>query len=443
MPVLRQMDKMRPIIEVENVSKEYGIGGPKEAYGSLREAITRAARSPVNRLRKGRDGHTDQTFLALDDVSLTVEQGDRLGIIGNNGAGKTTLLKILSRVTWPTKGRVQLFGRVGSLLEVGTGFHPELTGRENIYLNGAVLGMKRQEIANNFDAIIDFAEIGKFLDVPVKRYSSGMYTRLAFSVAAHLEPEILLVDEVLAVGDARFQRKCLGKLSDVSKHGRTVIFVSHNMTAVQNLCTRGAWLHQGRIVKEGAPSEVVSGYLKSISKARQEVIWDDILTAPGNDRVRIHRACVRPQGVADELTVETPLVIEFEFWNLQPNAHLNLSLVLFNEQDLPVFSSGPTHERVWHGRPFPVGRFRSACYVPGNLLNDGYHRVQLIVIRDQSVPIFIYDNALVFEVWDTPQYRGPGHEKVIGIIRPRLEWQTEMIEAGTSSMAEEALLEPK
>jgi len=433
---------MRPIIEVEKISKEYRIGASTAAYATLRESLTSVATSAFNRLRGGRRD-SNQTVWALNDVSLAVVPGERLGIVGYNGAGKTTLLKILSRVTWPTKGRVHLFGRVGSLLEVGTGFHPELTGRENIYLNGAILGMGRQEIANNFDEIIEFAEIEKFLDVPVKRYSSGMYTRLAFSVAAHLQPEILLVDEVLAVGDARFQRKCLGKLSDVSKHGRTVLFVSHNMTAVQNLCSRAAWLHQGKIVKEGAPSEVVSSYLKSASQTRQESVWDDISTAPGNDRVRLRRAAVRPQGLADELTVETPFVIEFEFWNLQPNAQLNLSLVLFNEQDLPVFSSGPTHERVWHGRPFPVGRFRSACYVPGNLLNDGYHRVQLWVIRDQSVPIFIYDDALVFEVYESPENRGPGHEKVVGVVRPRLEWETELIEAGTGATSEELMPEPR
>jgi lipopolysaccharide transport system ATP-binding protein len=421
---------MKPIIRVENLGKQYRIGGPQAAYSTLRESLAGAIRSPLKRiLRGGRS--TDETFWALSDVNFEVAPGEVIGIIGRNGAGKSTLLKVLSRITEPTTGRIELYGRVASLLEVGTGFHPELTGRENVYLNGAILGMRRTEIESKFDEIVAFAELEKFLDTPVKRYSSGMYMRLAFAVASHLEPEILVVDEVLAVGDAQFQKKCLGKMSDVSKQGRTVLFVSHNMTAVQSLCRRAAWLQQGRIVDEGAVSDVVSNYLKTASQAAQEQIWDDIETAPGNEQVRIRRASVRPltEKPDTEITISTPFVIEFEFWNLQPDAYLNLSLVLYNEAEVAVFNTGPTNEPNWHGRPFPVGLFRSSCFVPGNLLNDGAHRVQLFVIRDQSAAVFIYDEVLVFDVRDSLAGRGPWHGKVIGAVRPQLEWRTELVEA--------------
>src|SRR6185436_19287237 len=228
---------MKPIIRVENLSKQYTIGAKTEPYATLRESIVRAARKPIDMVR--RNGKAENTkFWALKDVNFDVMPGEVVGIIGRNGAGKSTLLKVLSRITEPTTGRVELYGRVGSLLEVGTGFHPELTGRENIFMNGAILGMRRRDIARQFDPIVEFAEVEKFIDTPVKRYSSGMYVRLAFAVAAHLEPEILVIDEVLAVGDAAFQKKCLGRMRDVASTGRTVIFVSHNMAAVSSLCTK-------------------------------------------------------------------------------------------------------------------------------------------------------------------------------------------------------------
>ncbi len=253
-----------PVIRVENLGKQYQIGALGTRHTNFREALAGMVSSPLRRLRRlaGR-AHESERFWALKDLSFDVQQGEVVGIIGRNGAGKSTLLKILSQITEPTEGRVELIGRVGSLLEVGTGFHPELTGRENVYLNGAILGMSRREIARQFDEIVAFAEIEKFLDTPVKRYSSGMYMRLAFAVAAHLEPEILIVDEVLAVGDAAFQKKCLGKMSDVAHHGRTVLFVSHNMAAVQNLCTRCLLLDQGAIVADTDPTTATSKYLES------------------------------------------------------------------------------------------------------------------------------------------------------------------------------------
>jgi lipopolysaccharide transport system ATP-binding protein len=275
---------MKPVIQVENVAKLYRIGlGPKADYRTLRESIYDAAAKPVrglvNRIR-GRKceeaGEIEDEVWALKDISFDVKPGEVLGVVGRNGAGKSTLLKILSRITPPTQGRIEMRGRVGSLLEVGTGFHPELTGRENVYLNGAILGMSRREINGKFDEIAAFAEIDRYLDTPVKRYSSGMYMRLAFAVASHLEPEILIVDEVLAVGDAQFQKKCLGRMNQVSREGRTVLFVSHNMSAIKSLCTRGILVDAGRIAFQGNTDEIVNRYLDSAASiARSGIIPED------------------------------------------------------------------------------------------------------------------------------------------------------------------------
>ena len=256
---------MKPVIKVQNLSKLYQLGGRSDPYQTFRETISQTVRAPLNALRRGRNGE-EKTIWALDDVSFEVQPGEVVGIIGRNGAGKSTLLKVLSRITEPTRGRVDLWGRVGSLLEVGTGFHPELTGRENIFLNGAILGMKRSEIERKFDEIVAFAEVEKFIDTPVKRYSSGMFLRLAFAVAAHLEPEVLVVDEVLAVGDASFQKKCLGKMSDVANAGRTVLFVSHNMGAIQGLCGRAIWLSGGKIVGQGEANQIVAEYMEMVGQ---------------------------------------------------------------------------------------------------------------------------------------------------------------------------------
>ena len=419
----------KAIVRVENVSKQYRIAANRGPYSTLREAVTRAALAPVKHLT--RNGSSKfETIWALNGINFEVAAGEILGIIGRNGAGKSTLLKILSRITEPTTGRVELFGRIGSLLEVGTGFHPELTGRENIYLNGAVLGMKRTEIAGRFDEIVAFAEMEKFLDTPVKHYSSGMYMRLAFAVAAHLDPEILLMDEVLAVGDAAFQAKCLGKMGSVASEGRTVLFVSHNLVAVQNLCKRVIWLNEGRIREQGPTREVVSSYLAAASSSvAMERIWNDPATAPGNEKVRIRsvRARTTDGSASDVITVQTPFVLEFEYWNLEPDAHLNLSLHLYNQQGVTVLNSIPMDEPDWHGRAFPVGLFRSACHIPGNLLNDGLHRVALLVVKDQGTIILSLDDALVFSVRDVER-RGDWHGKWEGAVRPNLVWSTEYID---------------
>ena len=277
------------VIRVENLSKKYIIGHQKqERYTSFRDVLSNGAKSLWQGLTSDRKANSDdlsEEFWALKDVSFEIKQGDRVGIIGRNGAGKSTLLKILSRITEPTSGKISIKGRVASLLEVGTGFHPELTGRENIYLNGAILGMDRSEIKKKFDEIVAFAEVEKFLDTPVKRYSSGMYVRLAFAVAAHLEPEILIVDEVLAVGDAQFQKKCLGKMEDVGKEGRTLLFVSHQMAALQNLCQRSIWLDQGQALSDDTTQEVVSKYI-NCSTGLSRISLRDRKDRKGDGKIR-------------------------------------------------------------------------------------------------------------------------------------------------------------
>ena len=418
---------MKPIIRVENISKQYRLGLRQEGYVTLREAVAGALREPLKRLRRNGRNRTE-TVWALKDVSFEVFPGEVIGIIGRNGAGKSTLLKILSRITEPTTGRSEIYGRVGSLLEVGTGFHAELTGRENIFLNGAVLGMKRREIAQKFDEIVDFAEIDRFLDTPVKHYSSGMYMRLAFAVAAHLEPEILLVDEVLAVGDAEFQAKCLGKMGAVASEGRTVLFVSHNMNAVQSLCKSVIWLQAGKIQEKGPKDRVIKNYLSQVSTLSTETVWNDPGDAPGNERVRIHRVRARAMGESsDHITVDTPIALEFEYWNLKPNTRLNLSLHVYNEHGVRIFNTIPSREPVWHGKPFPAGLFRSTCYIPGGLLNDGMHSVQLFVIENQGVIVFCLDDAIAFNVHDAVERRGDWHGKWEGAVRPDLDWKTEYI----------------
>jgi lipopolysaccharide transport system ATP-binding protein len=423
---------MKPIVRVENLSKQYRIGAQETSYGTLRESIVDALRTPLDRLQGKNGKRAAETIWALKGVSFDVTPGEVVGVIGRNGAGKSTLLKVLSRITEPTTGRVELYGRVASLLEVGTGFHPELTGRENIYLNGAILGMRKAEIERKFDEIVAFAELEKFLDTPVKRYSSGMYMRLAFAVSSHLEPEILIVDEVLAVGDANFQKKCLGKLGEVASEGRTVLFVSHNMLAVQSLCTRVFWMDKGEIRDEGPAKHVVAQYLKNSLTARAEQTWEEIETAPGNEQVRIRRVSVFPaEGLpSDLISVKTPVIMEFEYWNLRPDAYLNLSVIVSSKEGNPIFNTGSGGEPVWDSKPFPVGLFRSRFHIPGDLLNDGTHRVHLYVVKDQSVVIFGIEDILVFDVEETSERSG-WYGKWVGAVRPSLAWQTELLTEST------------
>ena len=381
-------------------------------------------RAPFRRLRSGADKNLE--LWALKDVSLEVRRGEVLGIIGRNGSGKSTLLKILSRVTKPTEGQAEIRGRVGTLLEVGAGFHSELTGRENIYLNGSILGMRRSEISRKFEEIVEFAECGRLLDTPMKHYSSGMYVRLGFAVAAHLETEILLVDEVLAVGDAGFQKKCLGKIGDAAHDGRTVLFVSHNLLAIDSLCTRAICLHDGKAVMEGPPGVVTSRYLKNWLPAFKEVVYHDIESAPGNELIRLHRARVRPQHgeIHDQITVRTPFAVEFEYWKFTANTSLDLGVEVFNEYGINVFTTGKLG-----APPEPAGLLRSSFLVPADLMNNGTYRIHLIVFLGGSIALIDWEDIVTFEVHDAAsELRGAYHDFWPGTVRPNLEWNTKLIE---------------
>jgi len=335
----------QPIISVHNLGKSYRIGLKEEKYPTFRDAIVGAVKAPIRRFQKLREhGSNDaDTFWALRGVSFEVQRGEVIGIIGRNGAGKSTLLKILSRITEPTEGEARLRGRVASLLEVGTGFHPELTGRENIYLNGAILGMKKAEIDRKFDEIVAFSEVEKFLDTPVKRYSSGMYVRLAFAVAAHLEPEILIVDEVLAVGDAQFQKKCLGKMQDVaSGEGRTVLFVSHNMAAVRALCRKSLMLQEGMIANSGATEQIVSDYLNSLDSSESSQL-PGFESRSGAGKVRITEVRMIP-AEGNAIACGKPLRIEFHLSS--PAKQLRMVFALYDDYgslvaDFDTGSTGP------------------------------------------------------------------------------------------------------
>lgn len=422
-------------IRAEGLGKKYRIAEVEErAPDTLRDVLARKARRFVRRLGKPFRGATprrdEETLWALRDLDFEVPRGQVLGVVGPNGAGKSTLLKLLSRITEPTTGEVAIRGRVGSLLEVGTGFHTELSGRENIYLNGAILGMTRREIDEKFEEIVEFAGIRRFLDTPVKRYSSGMYLRLGFSVAAHLEPEILLVDEVLAVGDAQFQKKCLGKMGSVARAGRTVVFVSHNLVAVESMCDRVIWLERGRIQQSGAPKPVITDYLRAHVSAQTERRWEGPEGAPGSDSVRLRAARVRPADgtPADPVDVRTPIRLEFEYWNLRPGIRLNLSVHVYNEQGVLLFNAGP-HEEP---EPRPAGLYRDVCAIPKDLLNDGTHRIELMVVEDLTRVLSKHPDLLTFDVRDTTELRGGWHGEWAGAVRPILEWTVERMKDGVT-----------
>jgi lipopolysaccharide transport system ATP-binding protein len=426
-------------IRAEGLSKTYPLGllRPNLSLKSaLAEAVTARLR-PVgaaitNTLAADRSPpSSDELVHALRSVSMEVHRGEVLGIIGRNGAGKSTLLKILTRITAPTEGWAEIHGRVGALIGVGTGFHPDLTGRENVYLNGAVLGMKKAEIDRRFDEIVSFAEIDRFLDTPVKRYSSGMYMRLAFAVAAHMEPEILLVDEVLAVGDAAFQRKCIGKMEGIARESRAILFVSHNMSAVQSLCDRVIWLDEGRVVAEGDPRNVIGQYLQNALVPLTENSWDDPSEAPGSAGVRLRRVCIRPvHGSAqDPITLETPFVVEIEYWNMQAGARFHLALNVINEEGLLIFKTAAAMRAEALSGPLPVGLFRDVCRVPAHFLNAGVHRIELLVARDHVNVEFRKEDIVVFEVLESETPR-PWQGNWRGAVRPMLAWSTEQVMDG-------------
>lgn len=424
-------------IRADNLAKLYRIGSsPQAKYATLRDRIATALSAPLKRFtalaRAGRDEEFEHIW-ALKDVSFEVRCGEVVGIIGYNGAGKSTLLKILSRITEPTRGLATIHGRVGSLLEVGTGFHPELTGRENVYLNGAILGMRKTEIERKFDEIVMFAEIEKFIDTPVKFYSSGMYVRLAFAVAAHLEPDILVIDEVLAVGDARFQKKCLNKMQDVGAQGRTVLFVSHNMSTITRLCERTILLGDGHVMDDGPSYRVVSTYLSAGRGVTAQREWPEPETAPGGEVARLRAVRVRLQNgeVSEGVDIREPVAIETEYEVLQPGCELLLHHHFVNEEGLRLFTALDLDPQ-WRKKPRPSGYYVSTAWVPGNLLSEGtlYVHPCMNIIGKMGVEAeqFSVSEAVAFQVIDSldgDSARGDWVGRLGGVVRPMLKWETQ------------------
>jgi lipopolysaccharide transport system ATP-binding protein len=429
------------VISVENVSKRYLVGhqsAGRHSYTALRDVLARNAREFGRKavdMMKGRqvvEGDEVEEFWALKNVNFEVKQGEVLGIIGRNGAGKSTLLKILSRITEPTEGRIVLNGRVASLLEVGTGFHPELTGRENIFLNGAILGMTRREIRKKFDEIVEFAEVERFLDTPVKRYSSGMYVRLAFAVAAHLEPEILIIDEVLAVGDAEFQKKCLGKMSEVAGGGRTVLFVSHNMGAVRALCSRAIVMAKGQVIASGPAGHAIEAYLQASTSHPTdgaEWRWEES-NAPGNDDLKVASvALTRSNGQpAFDVNADEAIQLHVQYEQRKLIRGVRISMQLVTQLGEVAFTTSDHSSRI--SETSLPGVYVSTCRIPDRLLNVGRYTIRLSI----DVP-----GAYVVQDWvDIGSFIVVGHHNGgstfpdaiwAGVVSPQCDWAVKPIKA--------------
>ena len=410
-------------IKVENLGKQYVIGKEKTNQ-PFSSQLKQWLKNPFARREK------PPTFWAVNDISFDVAPGEVVGIIGNNGAGKSTLLKMLSHITEPTCGRAVINGRVGSLLEVGTGFHPELTGRENIYLNGAILGMPSSEIAAKFDEIVDFAEIGPFLDTPVKRYSSGMYVRLAFAVAANLDSSVLIVDEVLAVGDVRFQRKCLGKMDSIAEGGRTVLFVSHNLPAVRSLCHRVILMESGKIKLDGETQSVIRQYLEEETCSAAVKTWKDH-KRPGNVSCRINRIrLLDARGMeSNTLNISEGGSLDIDFDVTEERAQVGFSIDLFDVEGNSIFSSISNQEPHYYGKQMAIGRYQSTCRIPGDLLNNGSFYLSLSGFSANWTDGFKLDQMLHIQAVDDGVLKGDYSGGFSGSTRPRLEWTTEKANA--------------
>ena len=442
------------VIRVEGLGKKYSLHHEtNEQYKALRDVIARQARAAGRllnpftlawQLRNAkRDSaqlraESEEEFWALRDLNFEIRRGERVGIVGRNGAGKSTLLKILSRITEPTTGRVEIRGRVASLLEVGTGFHPELTGRENIFLNGAILGMTHREIRSKFDEVVDFAEVEKFLDTPVKRYSSGMYVRLAFAVAAHLEPEILVVDEVLAVGDANFQKKCLGKMQDVAdSEGRTVLFVSHNMAAVKQLCNHAIVLKDGMIKAIGEPLRIIDDYLAAYSRSALVAEWSDLQEMPGDDTFRISRIEIYDhENPGSEIRIDRPIEVAIHYRLIRPlkitTTSIQSSIHLKTPEGVVIFATGCS----WDPKvdpslfsPGASGEFTDKCLIPANFLNDTSYTVDAFLLNNNTNLHAIVREAVAFTAEEGKRAAefGDFTGSIIGLVRPSLKWTTEQL----------------
>ncbi len=421
-------------LRVENLGKRYRLG-QRQRYLALRDSLAQAMQIPVRALGSLLNGRSKENGLASDnyiwalkDVSFEVKLGESIGIIGRNGAGKSTLLKILSRITEPTEGYAEIHGRVGSLLEVGTGFHPELTGRENIYLNGAILGMKKAEIDRKFDEIVDFAEIDKFIDTPAKHYSSGMYMRLAFAVAAHLEPEVLVVDEVLAVGDSVFQKKSLGKMDEVTKEGRTVLFVSHQMAAVTRLCRQVIWIEAGQIRMWGPTEQVVTEYLTGWANREGEYRWEDGFANPGEIAFRLQGVCIRNEygEITSKTDIRKPFWIELRYSLLEPLPFARVGVLIKTAQGFSVFEAYDTDDSRYLG-PRQPGNYLVTCEIPGDLLNAERYFLSVNAGMPNVRNLAYAEGILVFDVEDTGGVGSEIFDVREGIIRPRLHWESEVL----------------
>jgi lipopolysaccharide transport system ATP-binding protein len=414
------------VITVEGLSKRYTLRH-QAARGSLREKLTSALHAPARWLRRSSEVKSGlhEEFWALRDVSFSVNRGEVIGIIGRNGAGKSTLLKILSRIIEPTAGRVTLHGRVSSLLEVGTGFHPELTGRENIFLNGAILGMVRTEISRKFDEIVAFAEVERFIDTPVKHYSSGMYVRLAFAVAAHLEPEILIIDEVLAVGDTAFQQKCLGKIGSVARGGRTVLFVSHNMAVVQNLCSHAILLRDGRLSLRGTAQVCVSEYLRSTTESSGEVLVENQPPAASSEFRFIRIAVIGPDGrPTAQVNLSAGVCIELDYRLDRPVRGAQIVFELWNELGVCVLCSSDFDtepERFFADKP--AGRHRVRCRIPRDFLRPGTFALHVSASVPNVRPLAELPNVLGFQVVDDGSILIKLSQDRRGVVLPILPWE--------------------
>jgi len=413
---------MGVVIKAENIGKRYIIRHEQgERYKTLAGTLSNITKA-VTQAPK-------EDFWALDEVSFEINQGERIGIIGRNGAGKSTLLKVLARIVTPTRGRAEITGRVSSLLEVGTGFHPELSGRENIFLNGAILGMSKSEIQRKFDEIVAFAEVEKFLDTPVKRYSSGMYVRLAFAVAAHLEPEILIVDEVLAVGDSAFQKKCLGKMEDVAGQGRTILFVSHNMETVLRLCNKAMLLENGKLKQIGETDAVIRAYLHTGTGTNAQRSWIGKPNAPTNEIVKLRQVKVHTEDltVKDSFDVTRPIGISMEYEVLKDGDSFTHSFNFFNEEGLNLFN---THDTGYEVKTLPraKGIYTTTMWIPGNLLAEGVVVVGVAIIKKEPFSIYFHElDAVSFNVTDHirgDSARGDYTLGFPGLMRPLCNWET-------------------
>jgi lipopolysaccharide transport system ATP-binding protein len=415
-------------VRVENLSKQYKIAAVRRRHDTLKDMLADGLKSPFR--RKERSDSNNSVFWALKNIAFEVKQGEAVGIIGRNGAGKSTLLKILSRITKPSGGRAEIFGRVGSLLEVGTGFDRELTGRENTYLSGAILGMKKAEIDRKFDEIVSFAEVEEFIDTPLKHYSSGMYLRLAFAVAAHLEPEILLVDEVLAVGDASFQKRCLGKMEEVSTQGRTILFVSHNMAAITHFCKWGIWLNGGQMEVCANIEEIVARYLTSGVQECGEISFsDDLSQVPGSEYVRLSAVRIRDRNelIASSLDVRHPFSIEIEYRVLRRVKNLRIGLRLLGHDGFAILSSTDMDDSEGEMEREP-GKYTSRCCLPGDFLNYGQYFVSIGSDFPMMQVHFTLDRALAFQVESTGGVGGSIPDGRSGILRVRLPWKIQKSE---------------